>query len=257
VLKNRSLALTSDQSNWSYDTRQLLYQIYFVLNALHSEFTHYDLHTRNVLLYKPFKGNQCVQLVYYDINGDITRKAYSEWICKIIDYGRCHYPNARKKLERICETCKNCGMQDGFAMTIEPLFDSRRGIDITKNGYLENNYYINPLVANPSHDLTLMHHIELLHYKMSSQFSIPPVHPAHFGLQNYSHLLPFPATIRRKKPIVSTVMDAEKALREPYEGRSRENRYVDEQWEVKAVLHIYSDGRDYTYEEFDDIVLAT
>jgi len=68
-----------------------LFQMYFVLDVLKDEYTHYDLHFQNVFLYRPYSGNRYVQLVYHYKDGtDIGFP--TEYLVKLIDYGRNYIP---------------------------------------------------------------------------------------------------------------------------------------------------------------------
>ena len=73
----------------------ILYQIYFPLSMMASEFTHNDLHLGNILLYTPVKGKYIHYYYYhYDINNqEQIVEFYSPYIVKIIDYGRCYFNN--------------------------------------------------------------------------------------------------------------------------------------------------------------------
>lgn len=66
----------------------VLYQIYYPLGLLQAHFTHYDLHTRNVLLYEP-APNKYIEYHYHTPEGVVRFK--SNYLAKIIDYGRCHF----------------------------------------------------------------------------------------------------------------------------------------------------------------------
>ena len=67
---------------------QILLQIYIPLGSLANNFTHNDLHTKNVLIYT-LQKNQYVTLTYKFMDKTIIMK--TQFIAKIIDYGRCYY----------------------------------------------------------------------------------------------------------------------------------------------------------------------
>jgi len=75
----------------SNDFLYILYQLYMPLSVLAEVFTHYDLHTGNVLLYKPH-ANKYVEYNYHYADGTIV-SFLSPFIVKIIDYGRCYVKN--------------------------------------------------------------------------------------------------------------------------------------------------------------------
>ena len=131
---------------------QILYQVYFTLNAMKTIFTHYDLHAYNVLLYKPSE-TKYIQYHYQTPAGVVEFK--SVYIAKIIDYGRCHFndidaanplnsyssENVHNELCAINECNTNyvhqCGVGLGF-----------KYIDGTR-------HHIKSRVKNESHDLRL------------------------------------------------------------------------------------------------------
>jgi len=105
----------------NYDIPYLLYQVYMPLATLANEFTHYDLHTSNVLLYEPIKG---AYMTYnYHLNSGKTVKFNSRYIAKIIDYGRSYYNNGThnskdtyKHICKIKECEPACGENFGFGI---------------------------------------------------------------------------------------------------------------------------------------------
>jgi len=101
------------------DLLYVLFIIYQALASLSKVFTHYDLHSGNVLLYEPVKGKY-IQYNYHQADGS-TIVFYSPYIVKIIDYGRSFFDNgnvnSRKIYDKICtvDKCKpNCGVSSGL-----------------------------------------------------------------------------------------------------------------------------------------------
>lgn len=66
----------------------ILLQVYIPLGKLMNSFTHNDLHTKNVLLYK-VPNNQYVEMRYYMEGRLVTIR--TQYIAKVIDYGRCFF----------------------------------------------------------------------------------------------------------------------------------------------------------------------
>ena len=85
IQKNRG-----DQKFVNYDLWCILFQIYYSLSALRENFTHYDLHTDNVMVYEPSKDTY-ITYNYYLLGGNITFK--SRYIAKILDYGHSYFNN--------------------------------------------------------------------------------------------------------------------------------------------------------------------
>ena len=131
-----------------------LYQIYMPLMCLQNEFTHYDLHSDNVLLYEPVVGKY-IQYHYFVDGNKITFK--SKYIAKIIDYGRCFFydtdsNNSKYIHQEICKEkdCKpDCGSDVGYAW-------------LTSNGLNPGDYFINSSEVNISHDLRLLYDITIM-----------------------------------------------------------------------------------------------
>ena len=145
----------------------VLFQIYMPLSRLAKNFTHFDLHSSNVMLYEPSPG-KLIQFEYFvpdpaNATKTIKVRFYSRFVAKIIDYGRCffehtnamesdiHKNNWRLKSSRILgatcyyEACKpDCGRKFGF------YFGNEEGKDNA------SRYYISWKQHNMSHDLQLV-----------------------------------------------------------------------------------------------------
>jgi len=153
-----------DYANFAYtDLLNVLYQIYMPLSTLREEFTHYDLHIKNILIYEPVKGKY-IDYKYVYQNGD-TVEFKCRYIAKIIDYGRCFFKDesnteitGSSKLiyESICnniQECNGCGEDKGFLH-----FDGLHSVKST--------------VRNITHDLLLLYRVKKLlrHPKFSPYY---------------------------------------------------------------------------------------
>jgi hypothetical protein len=128
-----------------FDAHYVFYQIYFALSQLRKDFTHYDLHMSNVMLYEPVKGGH-IEYHYHLPGKVITFK--SIYIVKIIDYGRSFFNGNEEYYDKVCKekACDpNCGHYLGFSY-----FNK----DFTKD---KDTYYINALHKHESHDLRLLY----------------------------------------------------------------------------------------------------
>jgi hypothetical protein len=142
-----------------YELAYILYQVYLPLSQLRKSFTHNDLHTLNVLLYKPFI-NKYITYHYHTPRGEtVTFK--SAYLVKLIDYGRCYFGGENKRYDNniynktpdvyndLCEESKCnkkpsvCGSEEGFSW-LEP-------------GLLESSYFTSSQEKNESQDLRLLH----------------------------------------------------------------------------------------------------
>jgi len=126
------------QSNLPY----ILFQIYSTLSSMSLNFTHYDLHTANVLLYQPLKDSY---ITYnYHLKNNKIIKFNSHYMAKIIDYGRSYFKTKTAEIyKEICRECEKCGEKSGYGWVNNDKPSSR-------NSYLNANY------NNISHDLRLL-----------------------------------------------------------------------------------------------------
>jgi hypothetical protein len=147
----------------AYDLIYILYQIYLPLFYMKKNFTHYDLHTGNVLISQPIKDTY-IQYIYYLPNNKIV-KFKSKYIAKIIDYGLSYFNDTTQCINSNviynslcffpqCGTLENkCGNNLGYKF-----------LSNTNNQYLKFN--IIPKIKNESADLKLIHMLhtnEFLH----------------------------------------------------------------------------------------------
>lgn len=147
--------------DFNYIINDLLYsfyQVYYTLAMVYSNFTHYDLHPDNVILYKPVDGKY-IEFHYHLRDGTIINFK-SQYIVKIIDYGRCFLNNkgglnsvsyytsiCAKDINAECnQNGETCGNESGYGW-LEPVME-------------DWNYYISSTKSNPSHDLRLLNDLK-------------------------------------------------------------------------------------------------
>ena len=138
------------------DLLYVLYQVYMTLASLSEVFTHYDLHTDNVLVYEPVAGSHIEY--HYHMDGGKETVFRSKYIAKIIDYGRCYYKDESSTSNTsesksfydnlVCKVCKpRCGTGRGY------------GWMEYKANQMKRSSYISSQRVNPSHDLRLLYSI--------------------------------------------------------------------------------------------------
>jgi hypothetical protein len=146
--------------DFNYIINDLLYsfyQVYYTLAMVYSNFTHYDLHPNNVILYKPVAGKY-IEFHYHLRTGTVSFK--SQYIAKMIDYGRSFINHGTKSSDayykKVCaeDKCNNedeegdedndekCGDKSGYGW-MEPVQENW-------------NFYISSSLNNRSHDLRLL-----------------------------------------------------------------------------------------------------
>ena len=215
----------------------VLYQIYFPLSVLKDEFTHYDLHASNVLMYEPYVGKHI--RYHYHIDGQVITFD-SPYVAKIIDYGKSFFNTETLKpkdiyeklcVESQCSTLTTtCGYSFGFP------FDTRK----------PPSFYADSLVPNQSHDLKLVHQmisdrrvklfapIELLELLKNIVYGKGlPANQANHGTE--------PAESTLFSPLIYNVKDIEKTLRNLVKGKELQTVKMGD-------LHIYKDGSPMRFE---------
>jgi hypothetical protein len=112
----------------STELLKMLFIVYHALSLNKNTFTHYDMHDENVMIYEPFPssfffgGGKVVQY-HYHLPDDKVLIFSSQYIPKIIDYGRCYFKNDTTTSEiyrtKVCKTktCirkETCGTDRGY-----------------------------------------------------------------------------------------------------------------------------------------------
>jgi len=171
-------SLLSDDKFITEDLLNVLYQVYMPLAMLSNEFTHYDLHYNNVLLYEPVKGKYIhyhYHMTDYVTGGPpIVTSFKCRYIAKIIDYGRSyfndkenpHFTGSSNRLYiEVCaqKKCVNCGNTQGFSWLEKPK---------TKK-HLAANSFVCSQIANQSHDLRLLY---MVYYELKRRLKTTVVH---------------------------------------------------------------------------------
>jgi hypothetical protein len=120
---------------------KILYQVYMPLATMADKFTHYDLHTGNIQIYRPFKDKYVTYHYHVADSKIITFDCI--FLVKIIDYGRCFVDKLSKNIyDVICNTtdCSpDCGYDFGYS-----------NLQLNRAGDLK---YVTSQVKNESHDL--------------------------------------------------------------------------------------------------------
>jgi hypothetical protein len=143
-------SMLKDKSFLNNDYLYVLLQVYIPLHILCNNFTHYDLHNKNVLLYT-LPNNSYIEYFYHMKNGNIV-SFRSKYLVKIIDYGRSFFKddenkkNSDKIYKKVCKTSEcdpDCGLDYGFAY-------------LSPEEYPGQGFFISSRKRNMSHDLRLI-----------------------------------------------------------------------------------------------------
>jgi len=238
--KFRTLEDTVDNyyDSIKYDIYNIFYQVYFGLAYLGNNYTHYDLHTGNVCLYKPFEGNQYILMRYHNTSNGKVTEFKSEYICKIIDYGRNYFNDGtittKDFIESVCKTKScfpKCGTKVGFNIISGSIGDPTF-----------NFYWIDPIKPNTSHDLRLA--------RILKQTIVGQVAQTFKYIDDYGT----PEDTNGDKDNISNIFNMVEALDEyiPKFNSAKQNKKYDSTWKAAATLDIYNDGRDYEFNILPD-----
>lgn len=135
-----------------------LFQLYVPLAQLKNNFTHYDLHLKNVYMYKPVMGKYIEYHYWVSSTRAISFK--SSYMLKIIDYGRSYFKddqtgqNAKEiYTEELCDNVNTAECNDPEEIT--GVCGEKVGFGwLTKNlPNPSNNFHISAQQKNISHDL--------------------------------------------------------------------------------------------------------
>jgi len=248
-IKNAQSLNASISNKFFFDNELLyvLYQVYMPLAALAKQFTHYDLHLDNVLVYEPVRGKY---IQYYYVLNDGTQISFkSSYIAKIIDYGRSFFVDNKKSIvgtskniyNEIChiKKCKpDCGSKYGFS-TLEP--EKPRG----------SFYYISSSKRNMSHDLRLLNEIlinakyscrkgELYDTIKKTQYGVGLTEDVSYGTKEQIQ-----CGLPEK---IANVVDARDALQELILKMAAKNEQRYSSMERLGSLYIYENGFNMKFE---------
>ena len=213
----------------------VLYQIYMPLASMVNEFTHYDLHSGNVLLYEPVK-NSYITYNYHLLSGEIVQFK-SKYIAKIIDYGRSYYDDKEnsslKTYKKICKN-KDCDPRCGIEYGLEIL-----GPESSPGSF----YHISSQVRNASHDLRISNGIVLPNKSFAEKIYLNDI----VTRIVYKHTFGTKENMKTggKYGPINNVVDMSNALSNIINNPSYKNENTDYYTAFKNIgeFHIFQDGR--------------
>ena len=240
------------ESVWSkftdpiFVSQELLYvliQVYIPLSLIKDNFTHYDLYSMNVCLYTPVK-DKYIEYHYHLGEKEVVFK--SQYIAKIIDYGRSYFKddttktNSKQIYDAVCKEPKcnekpnKCGSNNGFNWLYKPKNEKES----------EAQFYVSSQKRNVSHDLRLLNDV-LTYTKHGLRPYMMPL--------NYKTEYGTPELVRSglSKNIINNVEDAaDHFIREvtnPDAIMANEAFYRSKGFTSLGQLHIYDDGSPMRY----------
>ena len=235
-------------NNIIYEILNIMYQVYFPLTILKNVYTHYDLHANNVFLYKPYEGKKYIQMRYNLRSGSVIEFP-SEYIVKIIDYGRNYFDNKLTNTKKILKdyVCNNklcnpdCGANVGY--------DVIQGTEYNPNAYFN---WIFPNQKNISHDLRFA---VFLYDYLKQTTSINTFVYDNREIKNPQlNIYGTPEKLGGDAQNIFNIGN----LRDAIEARinswnnDKINKKYNSTWQKVAIMNIYEDQRPYTYEVLPD-----
>ena len=178
-IQDQMVSLKNDKDFFTVHLITYLFQVYCPLSIMANVFTHYDLHTNNVLIYTPSEcnhndtisyssSNKYIRMVYHYADGtDVEFNTFG--IAKIIDYGKCYMNDTSAKITSkkfYHELCKaspphsTCGYDYGYS-------------GLEEEHPYGSYHYICSQKRNMSHDMRLVNIILNTRGKWSGENSTP------------------------------------------------------------------------------------
>ena len=252
------------------DMPNILFQIYFVLNVLKDEYTHYDLHASNVFLYKPYVGDRFIEMTYHFNDGSIFTFP-TEYIAKIIDYGRNFFHNTKTGVksqdlfDKLCYNCEapECVPKVNSSGMFERGCGPGSGIYSGEFGYpAGSGYFISPNKRNVSHDLRLImtstliqriiHDLNVnprysgLSIKYNTPYGTPEKLDVNYSTtHNINNIIDMLNYLKEKIPLWNADKFAGWTTKRPVSIPAF-NKYISP-WIKMGELHVYEDRRPYEF----------
>jgi len=257
--------LTSDFIN--NELINVLYQIYMPLSTIANEFTHYDLHLRNVMIYEPEKGKY-IDYEYRLADGSVV-KFKSRYIAKIIDYARSFFDDSTNT----SVTGSSKSIQEIICNNII-LCNGRKDKTFCGENYgyhFEEKDYCKSGTRNISHDLLLLHHIKLF-LKYSHIPYQEPLEEKKFHIDNKLVTAFFKNLEYGNKELsdwqrytaseiydakdgeINNVNDVHNALKDIIETEKENNDIFYSEMKSLGTLTIYQSGQEMEFTPFDEVL---
>lgn len=239
-------------SNVGINIITILYQYYFVLDKMSSIYTHYDFHVGNAGYYEPF-SNGYIIMNYH--NPDNTTTTFpTQYISKIIDYGRSYFPDHKQIMNelRMKLIRQNVPLTKLGTFLADTGFSVIKGLNSEKASSKTSIFYwINPNYPNCSHDLRALNSIIILLTKLGYHIADGIAYDEKYGTREFPMSEPIVDNNGNPMPgkIITNVTNAELYLREFINNNidAIRQQMDDKGLQLIGEMHIYSDGRPYEF----------
>ena len=256
-LKNPTSLYSLLKKNQEFIDNELmfaLFQLYVPLSKLMDNFTHYDLHLDNVLMYEPDKDKYIHYHYHFTAGGQRTTRTTdvepmivsfkSSYMLKIIDYGRCYFndeeskKDSKKIYKEICRvkecntpSSNKCGDEVGFEWLEDDTPDPLR------------KHYISSQHKNVSHDLLALVRIKEATLEKDSLCTLTPdllslnskaIYSGDYGTKEIE-TMGYPRSINNVRDAASLITDYVKSP--AYQARN--NKIYRREEDKLGDLHIY------------------
>ena len=151
------LSIPKSDPKWGLHLFYILLQIYLPLGKLMHKFTHNDLHSENVLLYK-LKNHEYVEMEYHLEDNSII-KFRTQYIVKIIDYGRCYFKRDNNCSSQVFYDSLQDAVKDNIIYHTSSTNKKKQIIQVQDRGYSffaelnHRHFYTSAYYGNISLDL--------------------------------------------------------------------------------------------------------
>lgn len=257
------------QSGHLPDGPNILFQIYFVLNILRNEYTHYDLHAGNVLLYKPYVGDKFIEM-HYHFNDGKTIAFPTEYVAKIIDYGRNFFHNTTSGVSSqnvVDNVCSNCNAPECMSSTKNANGETQfnncgelSGIFVGEYGGTNGSFYnISVNKKNVSHDLRLVSDAKIKKIvqsvsatppiiKYDVMFGTPEIEANHYSpannvIYNVSDMLTYLKKYLKSWNNANMIAWSSETLH----ADDKYNKYASPKWTKMGEIHVYENRKPYEF----------
>lgn len=251
--------------NNKYDSAGILFQVYFVLSSMSNEFTHYDLYTNNVFAYKPYEGERYIVMTYHFNDGTIITFP-TEYIIKILDYGRCYFNDIQTGIssqdlyDKFCANHPTGNRDQNITDCDDKCSEESAGIVLGEYKSRKGSFhYISPNKRNKSHDLRLLKNQIRLNRTIAD---LDPqchfVYSGNFGTEEIKE-----STYDENNHVVRNVEDMLKLLKlninkwidtkfvgwktQILSDEDEFNKYASPIWIKMGDIHVYEDRRPYEF----------
>ena len=230
-----------------FELINVLYQVYTSLSMMSDVYTHYDLHTSNVIVVQPH-DDLYIEYIYHYPNNKIVR-FNSQYIAKIIDYGYSYFNDTSSSGTNSADILKALCHEPDCGTTNSTKCGYKNGYDVLVGSLVR--YSIKSSVINRSTDLLTMHRIYTTFFsKFTQRYSkIPHIKDFITELKSDLHwnttsIYGTPEDLTNDGKIRNVMQLQERLERiiTSFDVKNVNQELIDNLADKSGTLHIYTDG---------------